>query len=105
LISAIDTLEQQEDSSVQKAKAIELLTAIVKDFQCSICLEQLANTQANPECLHRVCGDCILRNESLRNKCNTELCSSCRAHIPTKQTLRKDKQLDNIVSGCSCLPT
>ena len=94
MISAIDTLEQKEDSSVQKA--LDLLKAIVKDFQCSICLEQLTNTKANPECLHRICDDCILLNESLR-KCNTE-CSSCRAHIPTKMTLRKDKQFDNIVS-------
>ena len=75
-------------------QAMHLMNTIVEDFECSICLEHLTNTHISPECLHRFCGDCI--KESLR-KCNNQ-CPSCRVHIPTKRTLRKDKQFDNIVS-------
>jgi len=75
-------------------QAMDLVNTIVEDFECSICLEHLTNTHISPECLHRFCGDCI--KESLR-KCNNE-CPSCRVRIPTKRTLRKDTQFDNIVS-------
>jgi len=82
-------------SSSRSRSAIEFLKALVRDeFECSICLEHLAETHVNPECLHRFCGHCI--KESLR-KCNHE-CPSCRVHIPTKRTLREDTQFDDIVS-------
>ena len=77
--------------------ALESLKTLVKEeCMCPICLDALTDTRTNPECLHRFCGDCII--ESLR-RCNHE-CPSCRIHIPTKRTLRKDTQFDNIVSKC-----
>jgi len=82
----------------QLHQAIELLKAMVEEFECSICLDHLTNTQISPACLHRFCGDCI--KESLR-KCNNE-CPTCRVHIPTKRTLRKDDQFDHIVSALLC---
>jgi len=80
-------------------QAIELLKAIVEDLQCPVCLEHLTDAHISPECLHRFCGDCI--KESLR-KCNNE-CPTCRVHIPTKRTLRKDDQFDHIVSALLCV--
>jgi len=81
-------------------KALDLLKALVRDeVECPVCLDNCSDTHINPACLHRFCGDCI--KESLR-KCNTE-CPSCRIRIPTKRTLRKDKQFDNIVSFLSCV--
>ena len=82
-------------------QAMDLLNTIVEDFECSICLKHLTHAHISPECLHRFCGDCI--KESLR-KCNNE-CPTCRVHIPTKRTLRKDKQFDNIVSCLLCACT
>ena len=81
------------DSSAHKA--LYLLKALVRDeVECPVCLDNCTDTHINPQCLHRFCGDCI--KESLR-KCNNE-CPSCRVHILTKRTLRKDEQFDNIVS-------
>jgi len=96
VIRAIDTLEQQqEDDSVQKA--IDILKAIVDDCQCPVCLEHLTDTHVHPECLHRLCGNCI--EESLRN-CNKECPTrSCRIKLPQQSALRKDKQFDHIVSA------
>jgi len=79
--------------------ALESLKALVDEqFECPICLDTCTDTHINPKCLHRFCGDCI--KESLR-KCNNE-CPSCRVHIPTKRTLRKDKRYDTIVSAPMC---
>ena len=78
---------------------MDLLKDLVRDdFQCPVCLDTFADTHVNPECLHRFCGDCI--KESL-TRCKNE-CPACRVHIPTKRTLRKDKQFDNIVSVLMC---
>jgi len=91
VIRVIDTLEQQEDGSVQKA--IDILKVIVDDWcQCPACLEHLTDTHVHPECLHRVCGNCT--EESLR-KCNNECpTGSCKLKLPQQSTLRKDKQFD-----------
>ena len=94
MIRVVDTLEQQEDGSVQKA--LDILKAIVDDCQCSVCLEHLTDTHVHPECLHRLYGNCI--EESLRN-CNNECPTvSCKMKLPQQRTLlRKDKQFDHIV--------
>ena len=64
-------------------------------FECAICLETCTDTLVNPECNHRFCGKCI--KESL-HKCNHE-CPTCRVHIPTYRTCRRDPQFDHIVSS------
>ena len=63
-------------------------------YECPICLKPCTDTLVNPECNHRFCKKCI--KESLR-KCNHE-CPTCRAHIPTYRTCRRDPQFDHIVS-------
>lgn len=65
-----------------------------EEFECAICLESCTDTLVNPECNHRFCGKCI--KESL-HKCNHE-CPTCRVHIPTYRTCRRDPQFDHIVS-------
>jgi hypothetical protein len=57
-------------------------------FECLVCLEPCTDTLINPECNHRFCGKCI--KDSLR-KCNHE-CPTCRVHIPTYRTCRRDPQ-------------
>ena len=64
-------------------------------FECPVCLEPCTDTLVNPECNHRFCKNCIIK-ESL-HKCNHE-CPTCRAHIPTCRTCRRDPQFDHIVS-------
>jgi len=90
-----DNISTAQSAQNGLSSALESLKTLVNDeCMCPICLDALTDTRTNPECLHRFCGDCI--NESLR-RCNNE-CPSCRVHIPTKRTLRKDPQFDNIVS-------
>jgi len=81
------------------ARTLAALNTLEIEYECPICLDALTDTHINPECLHRFCGDCI--KESLR-RCNNE-CPSCRVHIPTKRTMRKDTQFDKIVSKCSVM--
>ena len=80
------------------ARTLAALNTLAIEYACPICLDALTDTRINPECRHRFCGDCI--KESLR-RCNNE-CPSCRVHIPTKRTMRKDPQFDKIVSVLSC---
>ena len=69
-------------------------------FKCAICLEPCTgDTLINPECNHRFCGKCI--KESL-NKCNHK-CPTCRVHISTYRTCRRDPQFDHIVSSGVCI--
>jgi len=101
VIRVVDTLDQQEDGSVQKA--LDILKAVVDDCQCPVCLEHLTDTHVHPECLHRLCGNCI--EESLRN-CNNECPTvSCKMKLSEQRTLRKDKQFDHIVSAPTCMCT
>ena len=79
------------------ARTLAALNTLATEYECPICLDALTDTHINPECRHRFCGDCI--KESLR-RCNNE-CPSCRVHIPTKRTMRKDTQFDKIVSVLS----
>ena len=65
-----------------------------EEFECPVWLEPLCtDTLINPESNHRFCGKCI--KESLR-KCNHE-CPTCRVHIPSYRTCRRDPQFDHIL--------
>ena len=75
--------------------ALSKLTSLVdNNFECSICLDTFSDPHVTPECLHRFCGGCV--KESIR-KCGAE-CPKCRARITTKRGLRKDKELQDMVS-------
>ena len=74
--------------------ALSTLGTLVDSFECSICLDTYTDPYVIPECLHRFCGACI--KESI-GKCGAE-CPTCRARITTKRGLRKDKQLQDMVS-------
>eukprot|EP00551_Chaetoceros_affinis_P015069 CAMPEP_0203712238 /NCGR_PEP_ID=MMETSP0091-20130426/69936_1 /ASSEMBLY_ACC=CAM_ASM_001089 /TAXON_ID=426623 /ORGANISM="Chaetoceros affinis, Strain CCMP159" /LENGTH=136 /DNA_ID=CAMNT_0050590209 /DNA_START=274 /DNA_END=684 /DNA_ORIENTATION=- len=47
------------------------------------------------ECLHRFCGDCIQKCLRMGMK----ECPSCRVHIPSRRSLRPDKNYDTIMEG------
>ena len=101
------TVNQQGQASTSIADDRKIIThtlaalkMLATEYECPICLDALTDTRIkNPECRHRFCGDCI--KESLR-RCNNE-CPSCRVHIPTKRTMRKDPQFDKIVSMYVCM--
>ena len=78
---------------------LSLKKFLEEEFECAICLESCTDTLVNPECNHRFCGKCI--KESLR-KCNHE-CPTCRVHIPTYRTCRRDPHYDHIVSSGVCV--
>ncbi|KAJ0408927.1 hypothetical protein P43SY_002806 [Pythium insidiosum] len=64
------------------------------DLTCPICLGIIRNTEVVMECLHRFCGDCI--QKCLRVGKNE--CPSCRIHIPSKRSLRKDTNFDELIA-------
>jgi hypothetical protein len=77
------------------ALALSTLTSLVDNsFECPICLDTFSDPHVIPECLHRFCGACA--KESIR-KCGAE-CPTCRARITTNRGLRKDKDLQDMVS-------
>ena len=86
----------QSTSSIDHlALALSKLTSLVDNsFECSIFLDTFSDPHAIPECLHRFCGACV--KESILN-CGAE-CPNCRARISTKGGLRKDKDLQDMVS-------
>jgi hypothetical protein len=96
---------EQEEKQVVENETREIITLssflaslkkfLEEEFECAICLESCTDTLVNPECNHRFCGKCI--KESLQ-KCNHE-CPTCRVHIPTYRTCRRDPQFDHIVSS------
>lgn len=69
-------------------------SSIVQELQCPICLEPLRETMLVQACLHRFCSECIqkcLRTSKLE-------CPTCRLHIPSKRSLRRDTHTDAIVN-------
>ena len=50
------------------ALALSVFTSLLdNDYECSICLDTFINPYVIPECLHRFCGACCVK-ESIR-KC------------------------------------
>ena len=64
------------------------------DLTCPICLGIIRNTEVVMECLHRFCGECI--QKCLRVGKNE--CPSCRIHIPSKRSLRRDTNFDELIA-------
>mmetsp|Transcript_31711 Transcript_31711/g.36988 ORF Transcript_31711/g.36988 Transcript_31711/m.36988 type:complete len:309 (+) Transcript_31711:55-981(+) len=64
-------------------------------FLCPICLSYMKKTYIVMECLHRFCGDCIQKCLRMGKK----ECPSCRVHIPSRRSLRPDKNYDSLMEG------
>ena len=70
-------------------------SSLAQELQCPVCLETLRDTVLVQACLHRFCSECIhrcLRAAKLE-------CPTCRIHIPSKRSLRKDMHTDAIVNA------
>jgi len=65
------------------------------EFQCPICLEYMKKTLIVMECLHRFCAACI--EKCLRM--GMKECPSCRIHIPSRRSLRADKDFDELLQS------
>ena len=75
--------------------ALTTLTSLVDNsFECYICLDTYSDPYVIPECLHRFCGACV--KESVRT-CGPE-CPTCRARITSRRDLRKDTEMQSMVS-------
>lgn len=72
-----------------------ITSTLEQNLKCPICLDTIQDAYANPDCMHRFCGPCILRH---LEKCNKH-CPTCRTHIGTKRTLRKDNEFDEMKSN------
>ena len=66
---------------------------IYKEFECPICLDVLNNPYIIPECCHRFCKVCIHQSISSGNN----ECPTCRVHITTKRSLRKDAMVESLL--------
>uniref|UniRef100_K3X845 RING-type domain-containing protein n=1 Tax=Globisporangium ultimum (strain ATCC 200006 / CBS 805.95 / DAOM BR144) TaxID=431595 RepID=K3X845_GLOUD len=78
------------DPSATKTLPVRVLNA---ELTCPICLGIIRNTMVVMECLHRFCGECIQKCLRLGNK----ECPSCRIHIPSKRSLRRDENFDALI--------
>lgn len=78
------------DPHATKTLPVRVLNA---ELTCPICLGVIRNTMVVMECLHRFCGECIQKCLRLGNK----ECPSCRIHIPSKRSLRRDENFDALI--------
>ncbi|DAZ93721.1 TPA: hypothetical protein N0F65_009647 [Lagenidium giganteum] len=78
------------DPTVTRTVPVRVLNA---DLQCPICLCVVRNTMVVMECLHRFCGECIQKCLRLGMK----ECPKCRIHIPSKRSLRRDENFDDLI--------
>ncbi|TYZ58333.1 hypothetical protein PybrP1_000031 [[Pythium] brassicae (nom. inval.)] len=79
------------DPRATKTLPVRVLNA---ELTCPICLGVIRSTMVVMECLHRFCGECIQKCLRLSNR----ECPSCRIHIPSKRSLRRDENFDALIS-------
>mmetsp|Transcript_7664 Transcript_7664/g.10047 ORF Transcript_7664/g.10047 Transcript_7664/m.10047 type:complete len:311 (+) Transcript_7664:75-1007(+) len=63
-------------------------------FKCSICQDTLVKTKTVMECAHRFCCECI---EKCLRTMKMKFCPQCRAHIPSRRSLRDDPLFDYLI--------
>ena len=61
--------------------------------KCPVCMCVLRETWTVMECMHRFCSECIQR--CLRG--GKQECPSCRQHVPSRRSLRRDHQFDALI--------
>jgi Zinc finger, C3HC4 type (RING finger) len=79
------------DKSVVRALPVRTLNV---ELTCPVCLCIVREAEVVMECLHRFCSKCI--QMSLRG--TSKDCPSCRKHIPSKRSLRKDPNFDQLIA-------
>ncbi|CAA7015743.1 unnamed protein product [Microthlaspi erraticum] len=65
-----------------------------KQVECPICLE-IIRKSAVTKCGHRFCQECIEKSMRLGN----HYCPTCRAHHPSRRSLKADEKFDNIIAN------
>jgi E3 ubiquitin-protein ligase RNF1/2 len=63
---------------------------LISEFMCPICLGYIRKASVVTACLHRFCDECIQKCLRFGKK----ECPSCRIHIPTRRSLRRDEDFD-----------
>ena len=64
------------------------------ELTCPICLGLLHAPVVIRSCLHRFCSECIEKCLRIGRK----ECPSCRIHVPSRRSLRRDDALDALIS-------
>jgi hypothetical protein len=67
---------------------------LATELSCPICLDLLNVTMTTKECLHRFCNECI---STALQRGNRE-CPTCRKKIVSKRSLRRDENVDALIS-------
>jgi hypothetical protein len=83
------------DTPVQKSPGAEVAVPVEQvesELTCPICLSILRDTTIVMECLHRFCNECLKRSMIERMEC-----PSCRQHIPSRRSLRRDLNFDGLI--------
>jgi hypothetical protein len=97
----ITTLELQFETrkKLKDCSTVSLLPEglidITQELLCPICLDIMENVMVT-RCLHRFCKDCISKH--LRQLDQKRECPSCRIHLVTNRSLRKDDTVDAIIN-------
>ena len=89
------TMELETVNIAQSESGEVNVQALSLELRCPICFDTLKQTMMVKECLHRFCKECI--EKCLRLDQNARCCPSCRVHIPSRRSLRKDTKMDSLI--------
>ncbi len=84
----LSVLKPTEIVTVEKNK-------IDNGLHCPVCMSILKKTKVVMTCLHRFCEECI--DKCLRM--NNNECPACRAHVPSRRSLRYDRNFDKLIEA------
>jgi len=87
--------EPRKENPDPSARVRMQLKVLSPEFHCPVCLGYIKNTSIVKECLHRFCRDCI--QKCLRT--GKKECPQCRVHIPSRRSLRPDKNFDDLIKS------
>ena len=90
--------EEEDEAAIKLAEGATLdkIKDVVKeDTACMICFQVLGKTRTVAACLHRFCFDCI----ECALRVNAKECPLCKAHIPSRRSLREDKHFDGLIEA------
>eukprot|EP00038_Savillea_parva_P013936 m.213393 g.213393 ORF g.213393 m.213393 type:complete len:306 (+) comp26562_c0_seq1:60-977(+) len=69
------------------------------ELVCPICLTLCSGTMTTMDCVHRFCGNCIMKSIRFDNR-DEKKCPTCRKAIPSgHRSLRQDLAFENIIDN------
>mmetsp|Transcript_8568 Transcript_8568/g.22093 ORF Transcript_8568/g.22093 Transcript_8568/m.22093 type:complete len:312 (-) Transcript_8568:761-1696(-) len=73
------------------------MKALDEELICPVCLSLCRGTMTTMDCLHRFCGDCIMKSIRFDNR-DVKMCPTCRQAVPSAhRSLRPDPTFDAII--------